>query len=872
MSKKKLHQIWLFLRKRKAHIWAYFGILIILTVLLLSYRNYKVLTNSKATESPQNVTLLNGGYQIGVVSLNLDKDVDMNGKGDVGGAKPLKEMLAESLAEGKKWDIVGLQEMKESHPQKPRNEHDTDDFIQIMQDLGQGTYSCVKQQEFSNDFFSVICSKYPIIDGSYREKVIWRSSTTDQARVFICVQIDSPAGILPVCTTHPRAGSDQASQFRAGVEYVLNTVLDSYIPSDIPTPSRSDFLKTLRARLILTGDMNFVPGESENYLNSACIRKWPGNPDDRGGSCDIDQVMYVNMAHPKYAHEAPFTTQYLVVEGGYRDISRAWPTDHIGPIVSIISTRELTIPISLTSGPSPSPISVTPTLGVSADIPNLIDGKPVIRIVNFNPGTLSGEIDPTDKWRRFAEYIATQNVEIIFFQEPGKREQPYIENFLKPYFPFVTNIKSREGGETNPILSRYPFVEGSQKEWNISPSFNDKRRVALSVMVETPYGRVRAVNLHTHSKSTCVDAFNTLEPLSNASSPYYNSPDQPFFITGDFNIYLGSVTEYSSQNQNSGAILSSTSCSQNPDYHDRLKDVIRTNYKALCQDELMCLNRGTIEMLWSMNGNPITIYKMWRPSAEISNQFNDINRHPIVYAEIGDPSWVLPATPSPTSSESPTIQSSPTSSQPSASPTQQPIATVIPTVTATPTPPIENIEVSIAMRLQGISTHPKGADSIQMDISVLSEDKSIKKEATAQFRANEWGLWKGSVKFDQINLNNKYKISMKGEKHLKMVICENTPAAPIEGTLYTCTNPAITFQTGKNDLNFENIILRAGDIADQNGVIDSYDLTYIRNNLGSSKQDVLIKADLNLDGILDTQDYALAIRAMDQKLDQKISE
>jgi len=107
---------------------------------------------------------------------------------------------------------------------------------------------------------------------------------------------------------------------------------------------------------------------------------------------------------------------------------------------------------------------------------------------------------------------------------------------------------------------------------------------------------------------------------------------------------------------------------------------------------------------------------------------------------------------------------------------------------------------------------------------------------------------------------------------LKMVICENTPAAPIEGTLYTCTNPAITFQTGKNDLNFENIILRAGDIADQNGVIDSYDLTYIRNNLGSSKQDVLIKADLNLDGILDTQDYALAIRAMDQKLDQKISE
>ncbi len=309
----------------------------------------------------ENITLLKGGYQIGVVSLNLDKDVDMNGRGDVGGAKPLKDMIRESLAEGKKWDIVGFQEMKETHVQKPRNERDTDDFISIMQELTQTTYSCVKQQEFSNDFFDVICSKYPIIEGSFREHVIWRSSTTDQARVFICVLVESPAGILPVCTTHPRAGSNPEAQFLAGAEYVLNTVLDSYVPNNISQNSRADFVKSLKARLIVTGDTNSNLALIQGKLLSGC----GGSSNPPNTSCDIDQVMYVDMSHAEFGHTPPFNTQYLISEGGYRDTTRAWPTDHGGPTLVSFTTLELAPTIQYEGSqttPTPSPTTSTPPI------------------------------------------------------------------------------------------------------------------------------------------------------------------------------------------------------------------------------------------------------------------------------------------------------------------------------------------------------------------------------------------------------------------------------------------------------------------------------------------------------------------------------
>jgi hypothetical protein len=61
--------------------------------------------------------------------------------------------------------------------------------------------------------------------------------------------------------------------------------------------------------------------------------------------------------------------------------------------------------------------------------------------------------------------------------------------------------------------------------------------------------------------------------------------------------------------------------------------------------------------------------------------------------------------------------------------------------------------------------------------------------------------------------------------------------------------------------------MMVGDLPDQNGVVDSYDTSYIKLNLGSTDARALQIADLNLDGIVDTQDYSLVIASLSIKYD-----
>lgn len=277
--------------------------------------------------------------------------------------------------------------------------------------------------------------------------------------------------------------------------------------------------------------------------------------------------------------------------------------------------------------------------------PNTVNGIPVIRMVNFNPGSVPSPDNPIPKWQGIANYLAGQNVELLLLQEPAKRELDAIQSAFASQFPYMTYIKSRSGGELNPILSRYPFIEGSQQEWEI----NDiKKRVVLSIKVQTPYGILRAVNLHTHGDYQCKDAYNALEPIANPNSQFYNSSNQEFIMAGDFNIKLRSNKPYHHQIASSGSLLLESVCYKNTDYTQRLSQLIRLNYKANCLDVNKCQNvaAGTnenIEMVWSMVNNPIDIYQMWDAPAEIANRFNDANRHPIVFADIGDPNWKMPS-------------------------------------------------------------------------------------------------------------------------------------------------------------------------------------------------------------------------------------
>jgi hypothetical protein len=73
-------------------------------------------------------------------------------------------------------------------------------------------------------------------------------------------------------------------------------------------------------------------------------------------------------------------------------------------------------------------------------------------------------------------------------------------------------------------------------------------------------------------------------------------------------------------------------------------------------------------------------------------------------------------------------------------------------------------------------------------------------------------------------------------------------------------------------LDFSKIYLLGGDLPVnglQDGVVDSLDTSYIRNNLGKTDADVISIADINLDGRIDTQDWSAVIYALSVKTDEE---
>src|SRR5690606_6089514 len=109
---------------------------------------------------------------------------------------------------------------------------------------------------------------------------------------------------------------------------------------------------------------------------------------------------------------------------------------------------------------------------------------------------------------------------------------------------------------------------------------------------------------------------------------------------------------------------------------------------------------------------------------------------------------------------------------------------------------------------------------------------------------------------------------IKGSKHLAKKICTNTPSEQLGGT-YRCDEPTMNLQEGNNDLNFTGIILLGGDLPQQDGLINALDFAFIRQNLGSQDPQNLIRGDLNLDGIIDTQDHTIIKTALDFKYDEE---
>jgi hypothetical protein len=195
----------------------------------------------------------------------------------------------------------------------------------------------------------------------------------------------------------------------------------------------------------------------------------------------------------------------------------------------------------------------------------------------------------------------------------------------------------------------------------------------------------------------------------------------------------------------------------------------------------------------------------------------------------------------------------------------------IPTpITGTPSGNLKliNPHVTMKVRFQGINNPKPQNNKLLVDVGLWSNSSNQKVEFTYQSN----GVWVGS--FDLKNIYESggygpyYTFFIKGPKHIKKKICDMSPSESIPGT-YKCKYGNIQFKEGENELDFTKIILLAGDLPTQDGIVNSLDFAFIRQNFGSTDAEVLLRGDLNLDGIIHTDDHTLIKTALEFKYDDE---
>lgn len=241
---------------------------------------------------------------------------------------------------------------------------------------------------------------------------------------------------------------------------------------------------------------------------------------------------------------------------------------------------------------------------------------------------------------------------------------------------------------------------------------------------------------------------------------------------------------------------------------------------------------------------------------------------------VPSPPITAPASPTPTTNPTLVPTKTPTPTPTTKPPTLTPAPTNNPTATPTTKPnptatPTNTIAVNFSIRLQGILSVPKTKSSVPITVS-LAQGTSVRNTRSITFTAGSNGIWNGSASYTDLNPASNYIVLLKGPHHLQKKICANSPTESVAGS-YDCSTGTITLSNGTNTINAGGITMLAGDLPLQDGVVDSQDIVRIRTNFGKTDPDTLAFADLNYDGIVDTQDYSLIIAALSFKYDQEVN-
>ncbi|MCX6730517.1 MAG: hypothetical protein NTZ55_01590 [Candidatus Roizmanbacteria bacterium] len=191
----------------------------------------------------------------------------------------------------------------------------------------------------------------------------------------------------------------------------------------------------------------------------------------------------------------------------------------------------------------------------------------------------------------------------------------------------------------------------------------------------------------------------------------------------------------------------------------------------------------------------------------------------------------------------------------------------------TPTPgKASAVSLTLKIKLQGVIKKPVKADPITVQVKLAGTNLTAALTKSVQFTVGDTGEWTGKADFDGVPTGGGYMVYIKGPKHVQKKVCGMSPTETKGGT-YRCSDGAIVLQAGANTLDFTKIIQMGGDLPEaggkQNGIIDAYDTTFIRTNLGTTDAAKIAIGDLNYDGGIDSQDYSMILQSLSIKFDEE---